>query len=378
MALIKGICKNFGECDLADNKEVQEVEKSNFVCEECGKPLHSIGNTAGGGRTDDGPNKSFLGIFIAVLVLLGGGGAGVWMWWTNRISPEDYKLIVTPDVVTMKVGDRIQLKGSVEPDDAKVTYKWRCTNKKIATVTSDGELTALGAGETSITLRIEDAEKPRAFCRVIIEGEPDTTEDPDTGIVYVEQITVTPKAIAMTPGETRELVASSTPQPNSESINYDVSDETIISYEAGKVKALKPGKASIVFIANLSGMQETVDINVVGKKNTSQTIRETKTGGSAQAAPAGPARPQNHSQSGRQRGTLDLGYARFSGNILNGKPDGAGILTYKGRHAAGRNFVSGEQVYAEAGESVDGVWNAGYLTSGTLIKKDGNVIKIKY
>jgi hypothetical protein len=35
-------------------------------------------------------------------------------------------------------------------------------------------------------------------------------------------------------------------------------------------------------------------------------------------------------------------------------------------------------VYAEAGESVDGVWSNGYLTSGTLQKKDGNVIKIKY
>ena len=41
MALVKGICKNFGECDLADNKEIQEVDKTNFVCEECGKPLHS-------------------------------------------------------------------------------------------------------------------------------------------------------------------------------------------------------------------------------------------------------------------------------------------------------------------------------------------------
>lgn len=45
MALIKGICKNYGECDLADSKEIQEVEKTNFVCEECGKPLFEVKGT---------------------------------------------------------------------------------------------------------------------------------------------------------------------------------------------------------------------------------------------------------------------------------------------------------------------------------------------
>ena len=51
MALVKGVCKNFGECDLADNKEVQEVDKTNFVCEECGKPLHPIdGGVTGTGN----------------------------------------------------------------------------------------------------------------------------------------------------------------------------------------------------------------------------------------------------------------------------------------------------------------------------------------
>lgn len=42
MAKKKGICRNVDGCDLAADKVVQEVESSNFVCEECGRPLHPL------------------------------------------------------------------------------------------------------------------------------------------------------------------------------------------------------------------------------------------------------------------------------------------------------------------------------------------------
>ena len=42
MAKIKGVCHNYEGCDMASEKVVQEVEKSNFVCQECGKPLYPV------------------------------------------------------------------------------------------------------------------------------------------------------------------------------------------------------------------------------------------------------------------------------------------------------------------------------------------------
>ena len=45
MAKKKGICRNFDNCDLADNKEIQEVEATEFVCAECGKPLYELEKT---------------------------------------------------------------------------------------------------------------------------------------------------------------------------------------------------------------------------------------------------------------------------------------------------------------------------------------------
>lgn len=90
MALVKGICKNFGECDLADNKEIQEVDKTNFVCEECGKPLHPVdGDGGGGGKTPGGgPNMKLIAIIAAALVVLGGAGFGIYSLFGDSKTEE--------------------------------------------------------------------------------------------------------------------------------------------------------------------------------------------------------------------------------------------------------------------------------------------------
>lgn len=73
MAKIKGICKNYDECDLAAEKVVQEAEKTNFICSECGKPLYAVS----GKPEPTGPNKKLLGAIAAVVVLVGGIVVGV-------------------------------------------------------------------------------------------------------------------------------------------------------------------------------------------------------------------------------------------------------------------------------------------------------------
>lgn len=69
MAKIKGLCRN-EECELCD--QIQEVEKSNFVCEKCGKPLIPFGgdNTGGGWMKKHGKQ---LVIGIVAIVVVGGG-----------------------------------------------------------------------------------------------------------------------------------------------------------------------------------------------------------------------------------------------------------------------------------------------------------------
>ena len=68
MAKIKGVCHNYDGCDKAAEKVVQEADKSNFVCEECGKPLYPVKN---GGKKPAGDGRR-IGILIAIF-----GGAAL-------------------------------------------------------------------------------------------------------------------------------------------------------------------------------------------------------------------------------------------------------------------------------------------------------------
>lgn len=129
MAKVKGICKNYEECGLADSKEIQEVEKTNFVCEECGKTLYEQNSPIKNAKTSKLP---LLLLIAAGLVLLGGGGFAVTHWGGKdkaknggeiEIVEEEYELegeesdlddeeeIVETPVDTKSTGTTIQPSG---------------------------------------------------------------------------------------------------------------------------------------------------------------------------------------------------------------------------------------------------------------------------
>lgn len=99
MALVKGICKNFGECDLADEKVVQEADKTNFVCEQCGKPLYPI--DGGGGDPPPRPIWKRIGISAAILAVLAGGG--FWGWKSYSHKSNNGTSIDTTAIDTTKI-----------------------------------------------------------------------------------------------------------------------------------------------------------------------------------------------------------------------------------------------------------------------------------
>lgn len=72
-------------------------------------------------------------------------------------------------------------------------------------------------------------------------------------------------------------------------------------------------------------------------------------------------------------GTINLSYGKYVGDIRNGKPDGAGVLTY----TKAQQVVSTKDIVAQPGERIEGVFDNGKPTLVTLYKKDGNTIKIK-
>ena len=79
-----------------------------------------------------------------------------------------------------------------------------------------------------------------------------------------------------------------------------------------------------------------------------------------------------HMPGERYKGTLELGYGKYAGDIVDSKPDGAGVLTYTKQ----QKVVSTKDVVAEPGERIEGVFENGKASFVTLYKKDGNTVKV--
>lgn len=70
MAKDKGVCRNIDGCSKAISREVQEAEKSNFVCEECKKDLKPVGGGPGPSSGSTGGKSKVLYYGIGLLVTI--------------------------------------------------------------------------------------------------------------------------------------------------------------------------------------------------------------------------------------------------------------------------------------------------------------------
>lgn len=73
------------------------------------------------------------------------------------------------------------------------------------------------------------------------------------------------------------------------------------------------------------------------------------------------------------KGTIDLGYGTYHGDLKNGKPHGYGIITYKERH----QIVSSKDFIANPGDTFEGEFRDGRISGLGYWKHDGNQTAIK-
>lgn len=109
MAKITVICRN-EDCTMFN--QPQEVEKSEMVCPECGEPVIPFD----GGKKPNWfeENKKLVGLIAAALILLGGGGFGIF----KACSSGDKTGPVKPEPVSVQV-DSLK-KDTVKVDTSKV------------------------------------------------------------------------------------------------------------------------------------------------------------------------------------------------------------------------------------------------------------------
>lgn len=163
---------------------------------------------------------------------------------------------ITECKVTLEVGDNVELTCIVSPD-ARV--EWSSDDEDVATV-SNGRVTAVGAGEATITAAAGDSADT---CSVTVE-EP-AAEPKVTGI------TVTPATLDLTVGDTETLSAEVAADEGADTtVTWSSSDSGVATVKDGKVTAAGPGSATIT--AKAGDQEDTCEVTVSAKEPAAVSI----------------------------------------------------------------------------------------------------------
>lgn len=120
----------------------------------------------------------------------------------DDVEPEEIiyvnSISLSPETLELKKGEEKTVKARVLPANATdKTLSWSCSNEKVATVSNDGKITAISAGEATITAKANDGSGKFGTCKVTVKKE---SEIPEKGIYIafegnVDKFTYTGKAI---------------------------------------------------------------------------------------------------------------------------------------------------------------------------------------
>ena len=139
---------------------------------------------------------------------------------------------------TVEKGDTYQLSASVQPTDATIrTVKWSSSNKKVATVSKTGLVTAIAAGKATITVKSTDGSFKKK-CVVTVHVTP-------------QSITLNRNTASLNTGKTLKLKATLAPSDASKALIWTTSNKRVaVVSSKGVVTALKGGKTTITATAD--------------------------------------------------------------------------------------------------------------------------------
>lgn len=153
--------------------------------------------------------------------------------------------------VILKVGETLQLSGTVEPAEAEQHLNWYTSKKRVASVSGAGMVMALARGTATITARSTSGKKARLKVQVIDPSIPES-------VALNYKGTVTLKA-----GQTLQLAATVFPDTAQTALTWVSSRKRVAAVDAGGlVTALKPGSATIT-VKTDNGKKARMKVKVV-------------------------------------------------------------------------------------------------------------------
>jgi uncharacterized protein YjdB len=149
-------------------------------------------------------------------------------------------------------GDFTELKAIITPENAtNKNVIWSSSDKSVVRV-EDGKVTAINIGMVTITVTTEDGGY-KASCKVTVKER----------VYPVTGVSLNKTSLEITEGDFSELIATISPSnATNKNVSWTSSDETIATVEHGKVKAIKPGSATITVTTEDGGHTATCQVTV--------------------------------------------------------------------------------------------------------------------
>ena len=163
-------------------------------------------------------------------------------------------VLVSPSTLTLTEGETAMLVATVSPTDADDPgVSWSSADNSIATVDGNGLVTAVSAGNVSITATTDDG----GFI-----SSSTVTVEPET--VPVTGVEVSPSSLTLTEGETAMLVATVSPtDADDPGVSWSSADNGIATVDGnGLVTALSAGNVSITATTDDGGFTSSSTITV--------------------------------------------------------------------------------------------------------------------
>lgn len=139
-------------------------------------------------------------------------------------------------------GKTVALTATVTPDTATdKTIKWTTSNKNVATVSTDGVVTAVAAGTATITATAADDSGVKATCKITVTNL----------VIKVTRVTLNKTTASVVKGKTLTLTATVTPtNATNKKVTWKSSNTKIATVDSnGKVTAKAAGTATITCTA---------------------------------------------------------------------------------------------------------------------------------
>ncbi|RGV56543.1 Ig-like domain-containing protein [Bacteroides fragilis] len=153
---------------------------------------------------------------------------------------------------TMTTGESFRLEYTIEPENTtNKEVEWESSDKTIATVNTDGEVTAVSDGECTITVKVKGSD---TSAKCVVKVNP----------IKVTGVTLNETTKSIEAGESFTLTATVSPEnAKDKSIKWSSSDPNIAKVEDGLVTALAKGTCNIIATTNDGNFKAQCTVNVL-------------------------------------------------------------------------------------------------------------------